>query len=129
MAAFKDYTSICNSAPSEFLATVALKHRDAIALRNLEIIRNNLALLDDFFAQHQDIFNWTAPTAGPIAFPSINLNQDVESFCVDLVQKQGVLLLPGNYFDFDDKHFRIGFGRKNMPQALEQLEAYVKSNL
>ena len=27
MAALKDYTTICNSAPSEFLAEVAMRHR------------------------------------------------------------------------------------------------------
>jgi len=34
LAAFKDYTTICNGAPSEFLASLALNHRDAIVHRN-----------------------------------------------------------------------------------------------
>jgi aspartate/methionine/tyrosine aminotransferase len=33
MAAFKDYLSICNSAPSEFLAIVATRHAEALAAR------------------------------------------------------------------------------------------------
>jgi len=41
MAAFKDYTSICNSAPSEFLALVALRNRREIVQRNQEIIGRN----------------------------------------------------------------------------------------
>ena len=44
LAAFKDYTTICNSAPSEFLATLALRHAGVIAERNLQIIRDNLDL-------------------------------------------------------------------------------------
>lgn len=62
---------------------------------------------------------------GSIAFPSIRFEQDVEQFCTDLAQKQGVLLLPGTCYNFGHKHFRIGFGRKNMPASLKKLEAYI----
>ncbi len=34
MAVFKDYTTICTAAPSEFLATLALRHREQILKRN-----------------------------------------------------------------------------------------------
>jgi aspartate/methionine/tyrosine aminotransferase len=46
LAARKDYTTICNSAPSEFLATLALKHKYALIQRNLKIIKKNLTILD-----------------------------------------------------------------------------------
>ncbi len=128
MATFKDYTTICNSAPSEFLATVALRHKEQVVQRNLNIVCHNLNLLNDFFAAHQDIFNWQPPKAGSIAFPSLKIDQGVEAFCIDLVEKQGVLLLPGNQYDFGNKNFRIGFGRKNMPEALERLKAYICTN-
>lgn len=125
MASMKDYLTICNSAPSEFLATVALRNKSTIIARNRAIIERNLALLDEFFAKYSHLFNWTAPRAGSIAFPSIRFAQDVEHFCVDLVQKRGVMLLPGTCYDFGQKHFRIGFGRKNMPECLAELEAYL----
>ena len=41
MAQFKDYTSMSNSTTSEFLATLALRHHEAIIERSLNIIRNN----------------------------------------------------------------------------------------
>ena len=78
MAALKDYTTICNSAPSEFLAGLGLRHRDALAKRNLELVTRNLALLDNFFAQNNDRFSWVRPQAGPIAFPKL-LHDDVET--------------------------------------------------
>jgi aspartate/methionine/tyrosine aminotransferase len=124
MAALKDYTSICNSAPSEFLAELALRHRESLAARNLEIIRHNLSVLDGFFDRHADLFRWVKPIAGPIAYPSY-LGADVEAFCHDLVTQQGVLLLPGSNYGDQSNHFRIGFGRKNTPEAVEQLEAYL----
>lgn len=125
MAAFKDYTSICNSAPSEFLATLALRHREKIVQRNRAIIAANLQVCDRFFANHADIFNWTPPKGGSTAFPSLKLDVNVKDFCVDLVNQQGVLLLPSNYFDYGDKHFRLGLGRKNLPECLERFEAYL----
>lgn len=129
MGLYKDYTSICNSAPSEYLAILALRHKEAILQRNLEIIRTNLTLLTPFFKTHEALFNWQPPKAGTIAFPGIRFDGDVEDFCIDLVEKQGVLLLPGNYYDYGHKNFRLGFGRKNLPQALERLEMYISDHL
>ena len=129
MAAFKDYTTICNSAPSEYLAIVALRNKEAIFKRNLEIIKNNLNILNPFFEKYKSIFNWQSPKAGTIAFPSIRLNLDSEKFCVDLIEKKGVLLLPSTKYDFGNKNFRIGFGRKNMKECLGVFEDYINSNV
>jgi aspartate/methionine/tyrosine aminotransferase len=116
----KDYTTICSSAPSELLTAVALRHRQVLLDRNLTIVEGNLALLDDFFARHSETFAWTRPTAGPIGFPRLTGVSDVDGFCERLAQT-GVLLLPGSVYD-QPAHVRIGFGRANMPEALELLE-------
>ena len=129
MASFKDYTSICNSAPSEFLATLALRYKEKIIQRNREIVINNLHHLNRFFFEYRHLFDWIAPKAGPIAFPRLNMDRDVEKFCLDLAKKKGVLLLPGNHYDFGNKHFRIGFGRKNMAEGLEKIEEYIHEHL
>jgi len=126
MAALKDYTTICNSAPSEFLAEVALRHRQKITQRNLDIITSNLAVLDHFLARHDEQFTWIRPKAGPIAFPCL-VGEDIESFCHELVTTAGVLLLPSTVYDERDNHFRIGFGRKNFPEAVARLEEFLTS--
>jgi aspartate/methionine/tyrosine aminotransferase len=124
MASLKDYTTICNSAPSEFLAEVALRHRHKLAERNLNIIKHNLTIIDDLFARYSSLFSWVRPRAGSMGFPKL-LKGDVESFCDDLVKKAGVLLLPGSVYDDAGSHFRLGLGRKNLPQAVERLEGYL----
>ena len=129
MAGLKDYTSICNSAPSEFLSIVALHHRDKLMKRNLEIIGRNLALLDDFFARHADICSWVRPKAGSFAFPCLKLDNEIEAFCVDVVEQQNVMLVPGTCFEPDSHNFRVGFGRDNMPEALTQFEDYLQKSL
>lgn len=127
MASLKDYTTICNSAPSEFIAEVALRHRARLAQRNLEIIKNNLTVIDDLFVRHLSLFSWVRPQAGSMGFPKL-LKGNVETFCDDLVKKAGVLLLPGSVYDDIHNHFRLGLGRKNLPQAVARLEEYLSKN-
>lgn len=124
MAILKDYTTICSSAPSEFLAAVALKHRQLLAQRNIDLIQRNLRLLDGFFARQRRLFTWQRPRAGSIAFPRY-LGGGIEAFCHDLVTHAGVLLLPGTLFGDRENHFRLGFGRANAPEAIERLEDFV----
>jgi aspartate/methionine/tyrosine aminotransferase len=125
MAILKDYTTICNSAPGEFLAEVALRHRREIAGRNIGIIRSNLDLLDGFFSRHAGAFQWKRPRAGSIAFPKL-IGTEVAAFCHELALKAGVLLLPGTLFDDAGNHFRIGFGRKNLPEAVARMEEFLE---
>ncbi|MGL4608651.1 MAG: aminotransferase class I/II-fold pyridoxal phosphate-dependent enzyme [Trueperaceae bacterium] len=121
--AFKYYTSICNSAPSEFLSALALRNRDLLIKRNLEIVHKNLPLLEAFLAQHDHMFEWVKPNASPIGFPRVTV-KDTLKFCEDVVAKTSVLLLPGTVYD-QPQHIRMGFGRENMPEALEKLESYL----
>jgi aspartate/methionine/tyrosine aminotransferase len=125
MAALKDYTTICNSAPSEFLAELALRHRKTLAERNLGIIADNLKVLDQLFERHAAQFSWRRPQAGSIGFPRL-LGKNVEAFCEALVNSAGVLLLPGTLYGDDGNHFRIGFGRRNLPEAVGRLEQFLE---
>jgi aspartate/methionine/tyrosine aminotransferase len=126
MAHFKDYTTICTSAPSEFLSELMLRHRAQVAGRNLDIIRYNLGVLDGFFERHAGQFEWVRPKAGPIAFPRL-IGENIDAFCDALVKAAGVLLLPGSVYGDSGNHFRLGFGRKNLPEAVEHLEEFLKS--
>jgi len=126
MAVLKDYTTICNSAPSEFLAELALRHRKAVVDRTQNIISDNLKLLDAFLGRHSGRFSWQRPSAGAIGFPRL-LDGDVEVFCDALVKDSGVLLLPGTVYDDSANHFRIGFGRKNLIEAIERVENFLLS--
>lgn len=127
MASLKDYTTICNSAPSEFLAEVALRNREKLIARNVGIIKGNLEVVDAFFERWADLFEWIRPAAGSMGYPKL-LKGDVDDFCDDLVKKAGVLLLPGSMYDDSRNHFRLGLGRKNLPQAVERLDEYLNKS-
>jgi aspartate/methionine/tyrosine aminotransferase len=125
-AAMKDYTSICNSAPAEMLAMVALRQRDKIIRRNLGLIRGNLDAAAHFFKKHAGRFDWQAPKAGPIAFPALRDNADADDFCSKLLKATGVLLLPGSRYDkLFRRHFRFGFGRANFVECLGHFEKFL----
>jgi aspartate/methionine/tyrosine aminotransferase len=121
---FKYYTTICNSAPSEFLSALALRNRQVLLKRNLEIVHRNLPLLEAFFARHADLFSWVKPQGSPTGFPRVSV-PNVTELCEDVVRETSVLLLPGDVYD-QPRHARFGFGRSNMPEALALLEAYLE---
>ena len=125
LAALKDYSTICNSGPSELIAEVAMRHRGELARDNVALIQRNLDLLDAFFARWPDHFEWQRPSAGPVAFVKL-LSGEVERFCHELVEATGVLLLPGTLFDDAGNRFRIGFGRADLPEALPRLESFLR---
>ncbi len=124
LAAFKDYTTICASAPSEILALVALRARERVLARSRGIVEANLPLLDAFFDRWAGVFEWVRPRGGSIAFPRLAAGPAIDRFAESLVRDTGVLLLPGTVFGDTANHFRIGYGRTNMPEALGRLEEY-----
>ena len=126
LADFKAYTTICSSGPSEFLAELGLRHGKLLIDRNKGIIQANLKLLDELFTDWEELFLWQRPVAGPIAFPSLKKG-GAEGFCQDLLDRAGVLLLPGTVYDQElTANFRIGFGRKNFPEGLERLKRFLE---
>lgn len=124
IAKLKDYTTICSSAPSEVLSLIALRARDQVIARSLGIIRPNLARLDEFFRTHSDRFRWVRPRAGSVCFPEF-LGGSIDDFSAALVEREGVLLLPASQFGYTGNHFRLGYGRRDMPEALEKLERFL----
>ncbi|MCL5744288.1 MAG: aminotransferase, partial [Acidobacteria bacterium] len=109
-----------HSAPSEVLAIIALEARERIVSRNLKIVLDNLAALRSFFASHPGLCQWIEPHGGSIAFPLWTGPGPVDEFCESVLRERGVLIAPGTLFDFPN-HFRVGYGRRNLPDALAQL--------
>ncbi len=127
VAILKEYTTICNSAPSEFLAGVGLRNRETILKRNLDIINTNLPLYEQFFEKYADLFSWYKPNAGPIAFVKMHFSQDDMAFAERALKEKKVLLLPGGIYDYPG-YFRVGFGRKSIPDALTVFEEFIEDN-
>jgi aspartate/methionine/tyrosine aminotransferase len=124
----KHYLSICNAAPCEVLAQIALKAGDRILRRNRDIAGRNVDLLASFFAEHADRFDWYKPDGGVVCYPRYKGPDGVEAFCARLLDGDGVLLLPASIFRSDlmptpQDRFRIGFGRADLPAGLDAMRA------
>lgn len=124
----KHYLSISNSAPSEILAVIALRAEAQLIARNRSLIHENIQRLDRFFSRHADWFEWIRPRGGCIGYPLFRSSKKVQELTDDVLQKTGVLLLPATIYNDTANHFRIGFGRKNMPEALQLFERYIEDN-
>jgi aspartate/methionine/tyrosine aminotransferase len=128
LASRKDYTTICSSAPSEILSLIALRSAGRVLARSRAIVDANLPLLDRFFAEHTARVRWVRPRAGAIAFPRLTGLGDrwrVDAASARLVDEEGVLILPGTLFGHGGNNFRLGFGRRNMPEALARFESFL----
>jgi aspartate/methionine/tyrosine aminotransferase len=122
----KHYTTICASAPSEFLTALAFRHRQKFVDRSLQIVLRNLPLLKAFFSRHPDLFEWTPPNASTIGFALFKPKRDVHEFCETVVREASVMLLPGTVYD-EPQHIRFGYGRRNFPEALAQFESWLSA--
>src|SRR5690606_32974908 len=128
----KHYTTICNSAPSEVLARIALKARDTILARNRALIAANLPHFDAFFAEFADLFEWRHPDGGCVAYPRYLGPEGVEEFCARLVREAGVLLLPASIYRSDltptpADRFRIGVGRAHPEAGLDAFARWLRA--
>ena len=118
--AVKTHLSICNGAPDEILALIALRARKEILDRNLAVIDRNLELLDRFFEEHAARVGWTRPAAGCLAYPEL-IQGDAEDLCDRMVKEEGILLFPARLFLGEGEQFRIGFGGEDLPELLPAL--------
>jgi aspartate/methionine/tyrosine aminotransferase len=123
---WKFYTSICASAPSEFLALVAWKVRDQLRDRSIAQIEHNLKLVEAFFQRWPDLFTWRRPMAASVALVGMNV-PSVTDFSTKMAEEAGVLIHPATTLDFDDQHTRMGFGRAAFGTALEKFEGYLNT--
>jgi len=122
---FKDYLSICNNAPSEILATIALNNLDKFVTPNIEKIKSNILLFETFHKKHTELFDFVKPDSGSTAFIKLNIKETAMEFAEKLVKDTGIMLLPAETFFYGTSHARIGFGRENMKDVLEILDDYL----
>ena len=130
---YKHFLSICNSAPSEVLARIALKSRDTILARTRGIVRSNIAELNAFFAEFPHLFDWREPDGGCVAFIRYKGADGVEAFTQRLVEEAGVFFLPSSVYRSDltpvpDDCLRIGFGRLHVPEGIAALRNWLTRN-
>ena len=121
-ANFKDYTTICGSAPSQVLALMALRRREEIVRRSKAIMAEGAAALAAFCANHADKFHFFPPRAGPVAYLAIRGDglcaADAQAYSERLVEATGVMVLAGAMFEAEGPYLRLGFAKAAFAERL-----------
>ena len=111
----RDYNTISCGLIDDYLGTIALKNKDKILERNLEIVNTNIEVLDKWVKETEGI-TYARPVAGTTAFLKYDYDIKSADLCHDLMEKTGVMLVPGSALDIEG-HLRIGYA--NSTQILE----------
>ncbi|KAM5448139.1 putative tyrosine transaminase [Microsporum canis] len=95
------YTTIAVSQLDEAVAAYALDGNclHALLKKNTDLARENLVLLESFVEKHKWACEWARPVASSVAFVKFSkMGKPVDDLelCHQLLQKKGVLLVPGD---------------------------------
>jgi aspartate/methionine/tyrosine aminotransferase len=129
VAELKDYTTICGSAPSELLALMVLRARDRILAANRDLIRRNLDAIDHVLGRVPDTLRWSRPRAGSVGLAQLVGESSATRLCDELLAETGLLLLPSTAFDHGDRHVRLGFGRADFAEGLDELANWLAARV
>jgi aspartate/methionine/tyrosine aminotransferase len=124
----RDYTTISCGCLDDMLARVALRHRDRIFARNLGIVRECAAMLDEWVESEPRI-GYVRPRAGTTAFIRFGYGIRSEDFCLRLLRRDGTFLLPGRCFGEEfDRYVRIGYAYSPgvLSEGLRRVSAFLR---
>lgn len=124
-----DYLTLTPSCISDYLADIVMqpKRRDEILQRTRSIIDTNLAVLEQWLAKHEDIFDYARPMAGAIATVKYRLPIGSVALFNRLRLEQSVLITPGAHFGIG-RYLRIGYGYDlgKLRQGLRRIDTLLK---
>lgn len=138
IAEARHYTTISVSQLDEQVAAYALDPNTVHSLlaRNIQLAKTNLALLERFVLKNDDACEWVKPLAGTTAFVRFHRDGkavDSVDFCKKLLEKSGVLFVPGSEcFGGEYKGYvRVGFvNHVDIVKAgMDEVTKFVRRNL
>jgi aspartate/methionine/tyrosine aminotransferase len=123
----RDYNTISVGVLNDYIAAMALEHRAEILARSHHIIRDNLAVLEQWI-DTQPLISWVKPQSGTTALLRYDIDMPSEDFCVQLVEQTGVMLTPGSALDMEG-YVRIGYANSQLvlTQGLQRLSAFLSA--
>ncbi|MCH2149776.1 MAG: aminotransferase class I/II-fold pyridoxal phosphate-dependent enzyme [Phycisphaerales bacterium] len=113
----RDYTTMCNSAPSELLALMAIRNQATLFKRHRDRVHSHLDHLTAFIAEHAGKLEMRRPQGSTVCLVRV-LEDSAEELARRCAQEHGLMLVPSTVFEFGDHHIRIGMGLRNFTECL-----------
>ncbi|MCT4508275.1 MAG: aminotransferase [Tepidibacter sp.] len=111
----RDYNIISCGMIDDRLSVVALENKEKIIKRNLDIVRGNAQLVDEW-VKNEHLIEYIKPKAGTTAFLKYDFDMKSEEFCLRLLKEKSVMLVPGSALDMEG-YVRLGFA--NNPEIIK----------
>ena len=103
----RDYNLISCGMFDDAIASIALRHSDVMLKRNQRIVRENLAILDDWIKENPHFF-YTKPKAGTTALVYYDFDIPSYEFCKRMYHETGAFVTPGDCFE-QPHSMRVGY--------------------
>ncbi|MFU2181002.1 aminotransferase [Streptococcus pluranimalium] len=125
---YRDYTMISAGVFDDYLATYALENKTFILKRNQKLLDTNFALLSEWLYR-EPLAEAILPPKVSTSFVRLQVTQDIETFCKELLEETGVLLVPGNRFDREG-FVRLGYCTETviLEEGLRRLSQFLHRN-
>lgn len=123
----RDYDLICCGMLDEAVAALALSHSEAILSRNRAIVRENLAVLDDWVNSEKHL-SYVRPQAGTTALVYYDYDVPSYEFCEAMYKATGAFVTPGDCFE-QPHSMRIGYacGKEELTAGLTALSEFLRT--
>lgn len=124
----RDYLSLSPGKLSDFLAQIALRHRQAISRRTRAIAEENLSTLERWIAEREGLVDWVPPQGGLLGLLHYAFDLPSRELADRLAEEASVMLAPGSAFGYEH-YLRIGLGadphvfRDGLARAATVIEA------
>ena len=122
----RDYNTISVGMLDDHFAAIALENKDKILARSQSITRTNLAILSDW-VEEEPLISWVKPQSGTTALLKYDLPMTSEAFCLELLQRTGVMFTPGSAMDMEG-YLRIGYANNEgiLREGLKRVSAFLR---
>lgn len=122
----RDYDLVSCGMFDETVAALALSHKDKLLERNKKIVRDNLAILDDWVKSEPHV-SYVKPQAGTTALVYYDLPMDSYTFCKKMYHQTGAFVTPGDCFE-EPFSMRIGYAAdtETLKQGLSAVSEFIR---
>ncbi len=122
----RDYNLISCGMFDDAVSSLALRHAEKMLARNRRIVRENLAILDEW-VRNQPHFDYVKPQAGTTALVYYDFEVPSYEFCRRAYEETGAFVTPGDCFG-QPRCFRVGYASdtQTLQDGLAALAAFAQ---